>query len=244
MPRRDYLGIARNLCLAIAFLAFVLLCVSGPGTKAGWWPWQVGLGMWQVCFWMGAAAAVVALVVAFSLAFPRWRVRAWMPITALVLAIVAMVPPALLLAQAKSAPHIHDVTTDTADPPAFVALLEARKKSPNGFEYGGEAVAAQQRQGYPDLKPVVLKANARDAHQAAIDAARSLGWEIIASDAAAGRIEATDTTAWFGFKDDIVVRVRPEGEGSRIDVRSVSRVGRSDVGANAKRIRKFLAKLS
>jgi uncharacterized protein (DUF1499 family) len=70
-----------------------------------------------------------------------------------------------------------------------------------------------------------------------------MGWEIVAADPAAGRIEATATTLWFGFKDDIVVRVSAAEQGSRIDVRSVSRVGRSDVGTNAKRIREYLAKL-
>ena len=82
-----------------------------------------------------------------------------------------------------------------------------------------------------------------EAVQKAIDAARALGWEVVASDAAAGRVEATDTTSWFGFKDDIVVRVRPQPGGSRVDVRSASRVGRSDVGKNAERVRDFLARL-
>jgi uncharacterized protein (DUF1499 family) len=81
--------------------------------------------------------------------------------------------------------------------------------------------------------------------QKAIDAARSLGWEIVSSDAPGGRIEATDTSMWFGFKDDVVVRVLPDPSGgSRVDVRSVSRVGTSDIGANAKRVREFLAKLA
>ena len=242
--RRDYLGIARNLSLAIAFLAFVLVCISGPGTKAGWFPWQVGLGLLTFAFCLGAAAAVVALVLIVMLAFPRLRVRPWMPIAAFCLGIAAAAPPAMMLAQDKSVPRIHDVTTDMADPPAFVALMEVRKKSPNGFAYGGEAIAAQQRQGYPELKPLVVKTGPRDTMQRAIDAARSLGWEVVASDAAAGRIEATDTTRWFGFKDDIVVRIRPEGEGSRVDVRSVSRVGLSDIGANARHIRSYLDKLS
>ena len=244
MPGRDFIGIARNLSLAIALVAFALMCASGPGTKAGWWGWEAGLRMLSWAFWLGAAAAVSALALIVLLAFPRFRVRAWMPVAALCLALAAAAPPAILLEQAKRAPFIHDVTTDPSDPPAFVALMEERKKAPNGFAYGGEAVAAQQRQGYPDLKPLVVKASPRDTMQKAIDAARSLGWEVVASDAAAGRVEATDTTTWFGFKDDIVVRVRPEGEGSRVDVRSMSRVGLSDIGANARRIRRFLDKLS
>jgi uncharacterized protein (DUF1499 family) len=83
-----------------------------------------------------------------------------------------------------------------------------------------------------------------DALQHSLDAARSLGWRIVATDGIEGRIEATATTAWFGFQDDVVIRVQPAGQGSRVDIRSASRVGRSDVGANAKRIREFLSKLT
>jgi len=110
-------------------------------------------------------------------------------------------------------------------------------------EHSGPDVASQQLQAYPDIKPKVLPVPPPEAVQKAIDAARSLGWQIAGSDTAAGRIEATDTTGWFGFKDDIVIRVRPQAQGSRIDVRSASRVGRSDVGKNAERIRDFLDKL-
>ena len=89
-----------------------------------------------------------------------------------------------------------------------------------------------------------MKTAPAETMQKAIDAARSLGWHVAASDAASGRLEATATTTFFGFKDDIVVRIRHEGTGSRVDVRSVSRVGLSDLGANADRIRKYLVKLA
>jgi uncharacterized protein (DUF1499 family) len=78
----------------------------------------------------------------------------------------------------------------------------------------------------------------------ATEAARALGWEIVATAPADGRLEATDRTRWFGFRDDVVVRVRPDGSGSRVDARSVSRVGRSDLGTNARRIERFLAALT
>src|SRR6185295_18118264 len=131
------------------------------------------------------------------------------------------------------------------DPPVFNALMPMRKQSPNGAEYGGMPIAKQQQAGYPDIKSLVVKGDPAATMQKAIDAARALDWEIVASDTPAGRIEATATTLWFGFKDDIVVRVRPEaGGGSRVDVRSVSRVGESDVGANAKRIREFIRRLA
>jgi uncharacterized protein (DUF1499 family) len=244
MSRIAPLDTARLLTLVAAAVALAMVVFAGPGTRMGMWPWQMGLGMVKWAFYVGAGAGVSAIALLVVALVPRLRARAWMPVAALVLSIVAVAPPLMILASAKSVPRIHDITTDMADPPAFVALMEERKKAPNGFAYGGEAVAAEQRKGYPELKPVVLKQPPREAVQRAIDAARAMGWEVVASDAAAGRIEATDTTAWFGFKDDIVIRVRPEGDGSRVDVRSVSRVGLSDLGANAKRIRAFLARLT
>lgn len=235
---------ARILTVSLALAALAMLLLSGPGTRAGWWEWRFGLSLLRYAVYVGGAAAVLSLVLVVLLAFPRWRARPWLPVGALCIALAAAAPPLILLGQAKAVPPIHDITTDTADPPAFVALLEMRNRSPNGAAYGGPAVAAQQRQAYPDVKPLVVAAPPREAMQKALDAARSMGWEVRASDTAAGRIEATATTRWFGFKDDVIVRIRPEGAGSRIDVRSVSRVGASDVGANAKRIREYLSRLA
>lgn len=143
---------------------------------------------------------------------------------------------------ARSVPPIHDITTDMEDPPAFVDVLPLRADAPNPPEYDPE-VAAQQREGYPDLKPIILDAPPDAAFERALDAVHALGWELVADDAGAGRIEATDTTFWYGFKDDVVVRIRPDGSGSRVDVRSKSRVGGSDVGANAARIRAYAERL-
>jgi uncharacterized protein (DUF1499 family) len=237
--------IARALVMAVAVAAFTMLIASGPGTRLGLWPWQTGLALMKWATYTGLAAGVGALALLVLLVVPRWRTRSWIPVAALVLAAVAVVPPLLLVKQAKSFPYIHDITTDAFDPPVFVALLEERTKAPNGAAYGGMEIAAQQQKGYPDIKSLIVKAPPKDAMQRAIDAARKLDWEIVSSDAASGRIEATATTTWFGFKDDVVVRVRPEPDGgSRVDVRSVSRVGDSDLGANAKRIREFLSRLS
>jgi uncharacterized protein (DUF1499 family) len=129
------------------------------------------------------------------------------------------------------------------DPPRFETLLRARAEAPNKADYGGAKVAEQQKRGYPDIAPLISTLAPERAFARALDAARAEGWEIASSDPAKGRIEATATTPWFGFKDDIVVRVRPAQGGSRIDVRSVSRVGGSDIGENAKRVRHYLARL-
>ena len=237
--------IARALVMALAVAAVTMLIASGPGTRLGLWHWETGLALMKWAAYTGLAAGAGAIVLIALLVVPRWRSHPWIAFLALVLALVAALPPVMLLEQAKSLPYIHDITTDPFDPPAFVALLAERAKAPNGAAYGGAKIAALQQKGYPDIKSLVLKAPPQETMQKAIDAARAEGWEIVSSDSASGRIEATATTRWFGFKDDVVVRVRPEsGGGSRVDVRSMSRVGESDVGANAKRIRGFLARLA
>jgi uncharacterized protein (DUF1499 family) len=237
------MAIARAFVMAVAVAALVMLLASGPGTRLGLWPWQTGFELMRWAAYTGLAGAAGALVLTLLAAVPRWRERAWIPVLALCIALAAAAPPIILLQQAKGSPPIHDITTDTVDPPAFVTLAAVRAMAPNGARYRGAEVAAQQQKAYPDIKPLILKAPPPKAMQDAIDAARASGWDVVSSDTASGRLEATATTRWFGFQDDVVVRVRPEGSGSRVDVRSVSRVGVGDVGANAKRVREFLSRL-
>ena len=229
--------------MAVAAAALLMLLSSGPGTRLGLWTWETGLALLKWAAYCGLAGAAAAFVLIMLLVVPRWRVRPWVPILALCFGLAAAAPPIILLGHANAAPPIHDITTDAFDPPQFVALAGLRAATPNGLKYGGMDIAARQQKGYPDIKSIILKDPPQKAMQSAIDAARSCGWEVVSSDAPTGRIEATDTTLWFGFKDDIIVRVRPDGTGSRVDVRSVSRVGDSDLGANAKRVREYLARL-
>ena len=140
------------------------------------------------------------------------------------------------------APPIHDITTDTQNPPQFVAVVPLNTVDRTVYE--GEAIASQQREAYPDLQPVTVAMPPAQAFERALATVQDMGWELVATDADAGRIEATDTTFWFGFKDDVVIRVKPAGGGSRIDIRSLSRVGGGDVGTNAKRIRDYVAALT
>jgi uncharacterized protein (DUF1499 family) len=179
-----------------------------------------------------------------GLAVPQWR-------RGRVLLLVATVAVGALVAwfpwywqqSARSVPPINDITTDVENPPAFVALVPARAGLSVPTVYPGSATAEQQKRGYPDLRPLELPVPPANAFTRALEAAKSMGWEI-AADTATGRIEATARTPWFGFRDDVVVRIAPTAAGSRIDVRSVSRVGRGDFGTNAKRIRAYLDKLA
>ena len=152
--------------------------------------------------------------------------------------------PLFIVLSAVGLPAIHDVTTDLDDPPQFEAVVPLRADAPNSLEHGGQAVADAQRQAYPELETLILSQPPDRVVDWAHEVAQELGWEIVAVDPEAGRVEATATTLWFGFKDDVVVRVRPGGTGARVDVRSISRVGGGDLGANATRVRVFLERLS
>lgn len=150
--------------------------------------------------------------------------------------------PLMLALPGFSVPPIHDITTDPDDPPQFDAVVALRAGAANSLDYPAETAAAQ-RAGYPDLATVTLAGDPASLVDRASTVAAQLGWEVVATDPGGGRLEASDTTFWFGFTDDVVVRIRPAAGGSELDVRSVSRVGASDLGANAARIRRFLDRM-
>jgi uncharacterized protein (DUF1499 family) len=231
----------RRIALALAVLAAALLAVSGLGVRVGLWPFRIGLGLFSAALVVGLAAAGAAGI---ALAMPRLR-AGWIPglVVALLLGAASAAVPLEFLRRLKTVPLIHDITTDPERPPQFVAIVPLRAGAPNPHEYQGAHIGELQRIGYPDLRPLEIAAPPAQAFARAAALAQALGWEIVGTDESAGRIEAVATTRWFGFKDDVVIRVAPAGSGSRIDVRSKSRVGRGDVGANAKRIQEFLARL-
>lgn len=225
---------------ALALLALLALLLAGPGTRWGLWHFRTGFTILRWAAYAALAALPLALLGALVTRPGSGRRGFGLSLLGALAAALVVFVPWRLQRDARAAPPIHDITTDTEDPPAFVAVLPLRAGAPNPAEYGGAEVAAQQRAAYPDLQPLRLEVSPERAYAAALAAARPMGWEVVAADSAARRLEASDRTRWFGFIDDVVVRVRPEGAGSRVDVRSVSRVGRGDAGANARRIREYL----
>ncbi len=235
------------LALLVGLGALATLALAGPGYRMGW----LGLGTALVPMLRGAAyggiAAGVLALIALAL---NWRGGTTGARLAAVIALVigagSLYVPWQWAQTARAVPPIHDITTDTVTPPSYVevAALRHELNVPNSLDYLPE-VAAQQLSGYPDVQPAFLAAPPDQAYSKALDLVRARGWDVVASDDAERRIEATDTTRWFGFKDDIAIRVSAVPDGtSRVDLRSVSRVGRSDVGTNARRIRAFIADLS
>jgi uncharacterized protein (DUF1499 family) len=233
---------AARLAAAIAVAGVLLFAAAGFGTRLGLWEFRTGFTLLRWGGYLGLAGAILS-VVALVVTRPG-KAGAALLLAAAVAGGVAAWVPWRQMRQARLVPPIHDITTDLDDPPAFEAVLPLRTGAPNPAAYGGPEVAAAQRAGYPDLAPLRLNVPPPEAYRRALAAARRMGWDIVAADSAAGRIEATATTPWFGFKDDMVVRVRDDGPGARVDVRSVSRVGRSDVGTNARRIREYLDRVA
>lgn len=172
----------------------------------------------------------------------RSRLRRGLGLGAAVLALL-LAPALVAVWQARDLPLIHDISTDTSDPPRFVAVLPLRAGAANPAEYD-PTVAPLQRAAWPDLAPLDLPLPPAAALERAERVAQAMGWQLVAVVPAEGRLEATATTPLMRFKDDVVVRIVARGDGSRVDVRSVSRLGVGDLGTNARRIREFLARLA
>jgi uncharacterized protein (DUF1499 family) len=231
------------LAFLIALVAVAATAGSGFGVRFGLWDYRTGFDILRVGAWTGLAAGGVALIAAILL-LQQGRKRGFMlALVALIAGLAAFGYPYQKRMNAQSLPKIHDISTDTENPPPFRAVLKLREGARNPAQYAGPETAAAQKKGYPDIQPLIVPKGRAEAYQAALIAAAEMGWTIVAKAPAEGRIEATDTTFWFRFTDDIVIRVSATTEPgqSRIDIRSKSRVGRSDLGTNAKRVRGFLA---
>lgn len=255
--------IAASLAILAALVGAVMIGLSGP-------LFRLGVIELSVAFWIlilyGVAAAlagVVLGVVTFVLAAirrsgPGLR-RAGV---AVLVGLAAAFVPVTGAMKGRSVPMIHDISTDTANAPAFIALADARKASPNGLDYPGAlklsgqkawrgeckepcpTVAEAQAGAYADIVTFKSALPAAELFAKAQAVVAAKGWQIAANDAGALRLEATATSFFFGFKDDVVIRVAADGAGSKLDMRSASRLGLSDLGANAERIRAFLAALN
>ncbi|HTT14025.1 MAG TPA: DUF1499 domain-containing protein, partial [Burkholderiaceae bacterium] len=212
--------------------------------RLSWWSLRVSL------FWLlgasivlGALAVLVSLVAAFLARRFSGAQGFGAALAGVLLGAVVGGYPAAHAIKARRVPPIHDVTTDTANPPVFVALAETRRAAPNGLDYAGDEVAALQKRAYPDVMTLRSSLPPAELFARAVKVVADSGWQVVESMPQEGRLEATATTRMFGFKDDVVVRVRAATDGSELDVRSMSRIGTSDIGANAARIRAFMEQM-
>lgn len=218
-------------------IAAVLLLIGLPISvllvRAG--IWQQGLMIYAICCAGAVVLLLLFIVLAILPAFKSYRGDIFKRGLLLLPGVVLL---AGVLAGQGDIPAIHDISTDTLDPPTFTAAEEMRGDGANPLTIKPESIAAQIA-SYPGIATIRNSEALEKNYDKAISTATALGWDIYHQDRQSGVIEAVDSTAIMNFKDDIVIRLREVDSETLIDVRSVSRVGVSDMGANAKRIRAF-----
>ena len=234
-------------------IGLILAAISGPLNRfgiTGFLPALLALGVGGLLLVLGLVLAVLGLLVANSRALVFNKGRTGLAIVA-ALAVLGYLANTFM--STRGMPTLHEISTDLDSPPPFVAIRAIREQNPklNPSDYVRElnmrgtkiSVPDAQRKAFPDIQPILLAVTPDEAFRIVDQAVGDMGWEKVAAVAADGRIEATDRTRFFGFKDDVVVRIRPEGSGSRVDIRSKSRVGLGDAGTNARRVRALMAKI-
>jgi uncharacterized protein (DUF1499 family) len=241
---RQILSKAPHVAVALIVVAAVLLLLIPFGWRFGLWHFSLSF---QMVAWAQDLAIAAAVVAALALAFGRAMLDArarWLMAALVVIGLLVAYVPWQWAQLRGPHPPINDITTDTANPPPFLAALPARAaEQAVPVVYGGAMIAEQQRAAYPDIAPAMLSIPPAQGFERALVTAQAMGWTILASDPKTGRVEASETTRYFGFTDDIVIRVTANGAGCRVDIRSHSRQGRGDLGVNAARVRKYLAAL-
>lgn len=252
---KEQLDIQGTVILIAGIGAFVWGLISALGTGWGFWEYTSGLKGVTWAFFLALGAILLGALFGWRARksiTPTPRKRRW---AGMLFALIYAGWVGTFLMAALTVPAIHDISTDLADPPAFRALsLRADNLDaiPGMDDEEMKRMTPQQRwvvihqKEYGNIRSVRINEPVPSVISKAERLAKARGWEVAVSLPEEGRLEATETSALFRFKDDIVLRVKPTdtGEGSIVDMRSVSRVGVSDLGVNAKRVRSFLADLS
>lgn len=249
--KRDWAKLATRIALVLGIGGVAAALVAALGAGQGLWHFRAAFTVLRYAFFAAAAGALVGLV---ALLLSRRRGKLMMTnLLTVVVALGFVLFLGNLIRTARSVPAIHDITTNLDDVPQFTHL-KVRADNLESIPDEGKAELktmppearwkAVHRAHYGDLHTLTLPLPPMEAVRRAATLARDRGWQIASADAGAGTVEATDTSRFLRFKDDIVVRVRSApGGGSLVDMRSISRVGASDVGVNARRVRSFLADL-
>lgn len=228
------------IVLLMSLAAFLLVTLPGPLYKSG----IVELGTAFVGFKYAVIAGIAALILLIiQMLFKRKTVTFTSAAVAIIFSLVAIIMPLWMMSTANNVPAIHDISTDMTTPPEFVAIAPLRADAPNPAAYAGIETARKQREAYPELQTLQYSQPKAELVAAIEQAANNLGWQLVNTDSRSGLIEATDATMWFGFKDDVVVRVEDTGDERLVDIRSKSRMGKSDLGKNAERITAFIKEL-
>lgn len=258
-----YQRAAAHISLGAFVVAALVALTASWGTRLAFWKYETGFEILYPAIGLGVLAALAGAYWLAS-ALRNNDSTAWrMGFAGLIGAIIFLYFPLSVEHRAWDAPPIHDISTDVGNAPEFKAVLPLRRGAANGPEYDGQkkvmlkgkitTVAELQKVAYPDIKPVGKLLNPHNDPKVdskailfwhAFERAKRMGWNIVSFDEKTGMIEATATTMWFGFTDDIAIRVIAAGTmGARLDMRSKSRIGTADYGRNAERVRDYIKAL-
>lgn len=230
--------------ISTAAIGIVLAIASGLGARGGFLSPLASMGAYALGSLLLLIAAITAglgLIRSGGLRGATSRPLAWL---ALLAGLAVTANNGFVMSQARGTPAIHDISTDTDSPPAFVKIVALRlAAAANPSEYEGAETAIEQHRAFPDLQPLLVNQSANVVFADAMEVVADNGWTLVDANETEGRIEATAETGWVRFKDDVVIRIQPTASGTRIDVRSKSRLGRGDMGVNARRVRNFLRSL-
>jgi uncharacterized protein (DUF1499 family) len=229
----------------LALLSAVIAILAVLGLRLGVMPLAValfaGLGGGMVIAVIAILLSTIGLIVTLR----TGRSGKGVALAAIFLSLAVAAPVLNAVVGGSSVPPIHDISTDLNDPPIFAAVPAQRTPAHNSLDRSQqENLDALQSAAYPDIVPILLDRHPGQAFEDAVEVVQELGWDVVAIAVEEGRIEATETTTLMGFQDDVVIRVREEEGKALIDIRSVSRVGESDLGKNAARIRLLREKIS
>lgn len=254
IPKQKWLLWISLGTLGLGFLTVLITVVAPLGYRLNLWSYRTGFTILRtmVPLWLYIAGIAAVITAVIGYLAKKWQMENMTRLVELGSAGVIItlatwyMPQTYLEPDGDPYPSIHDISTDTINPPDFFAVLPLREDADNGVEYGvsrdmnPRLLVELTEQAYPDLlEPVILDVSPDTAFDRAMNAVNQLGWKVVDANRAAGRIEATESTFWFGFKDDIVIRLTSMSSGIKVDARSVSRVGKGDVGINAIRLRAF-----
>lgn len=229
--------------LAGGVVSVLLLLAGALGTRSGIWHFATGFVLLQsgvVLALLAVGCGIAGILVARRRGLSG---DLWATAGGLAIAFAVVVLMGMQLLKAMSVPPIHHISTNTEDPPAFIKVVALRGEGSNPLEFDAGKIRRLQKEHYPWVEPLLLRATPAEAFAEALGVLGDMEMEVVATHPEQGLIEAVDTTFWFGFKDDVAVRVRAYPQGSVVDVRSVSRVGVSDLGTNAERIKEILRRL-
>jgi len=232
--RKGAVPLAVKLGAVLVTVSVALVLLTPYGNRSKWWGYGESVQLLQWSFGLGIAATLL-LMIGLLLCRPGTGRRGFLPtLLALLILIPALAIPGYWGYQKSKLPPIQDIATDPDEPVEFWM-------APTSRAWPGQKNADLQRAAYPGIRPLILNRPPDQVFQDAVALVKERGWRLWEPDAEEGRIEASISTFWFGFEDDVAIRVKKADGGTRIDMRSTSRFGGGgDGGTNARRIREFL----